>query len=165
MNTAVSSEHFTISLEVWDGTRPLSVGGILPKLALSPVSRYPDDRMDAGGHIPCYRPPPLEYVVHTASGWETPRVGGACEINGPPCQIRRSHPREGRYATGLLGAGYSPGVVTRGLRVSHVSASNILTFQFTDAIFSTIPTCDGMGESAPNLHERVETMRHPQPAY
>ena len=52
--------------------------------------------------------------MHISSGWEIPRIGGACETNGPPCQIRRSHPRVGHYATGLLGAGYSPDVVTCG---------------------------------------------------
>ena len=86
-------------------------------------------------------------MVHTGSGWENPRLGGACET------IRRSYPRVGRYATGLLGAGYSPGVVALGLRVSHVSAFNILTFQFTDAILSTIPACDGMGDSTPKFPE------------
>ena len=103
-------------------------------------------------------------TVHTGSGWETPRVGGACETNDRPCQISRSYPRVGRYAADLLGAGYSPGVVTRGLRVSHVPAFITLTFQFTDAILSAIPACDGMGDSAPNLPERAEAMRHPQPA-
>ena len=103
-------------------------------------------------------------MVHTGSGWENPRLGGASETNGPPCQICRSHPRVGRYATGLLGAGYSPGVVALGLRVSHAPAFNILTFQFTDAILSTIPACDGMGDSTPKFPEQTETMRHPQPA-
>ena len=103
-------------------------------------------------------------MVHTGSGWETPRVGGACETNGLPCQIRRSHPRVGSYATGLLGAGYSPGVVTRGLRVSHAPAFNILPFQSTDAVLSAIHAHDYMGDSAPNQPERAGTMRHPQPA-
>ena len=103
-------------------------------------------------------------TVHTGSGWNTPRVGGACETNGPPCQIRSSHPRLGRYATSLLGAEYSLGVVTRGLHVFHVPALIILTFKFTDAIFSTILACDSKGDSAPNLHERKEMMRHSQPA-
>ena len=103
-------------------------------------------------------------TVHTGSGWETPRLGMSCDTNGPPCQIRRSHPRVSRYATGLLGTGCSPSVVTRGLRASHVPAFNILTFKFTDAILSAIPVFDGRGDSAPNLHERAETMRYPQPA-
>ena len=102
--------------------------------------------------------------MHIGSGWETPRVGGACETNGSPCQNRRNRSRVGRYATGLLGAGYSHGVVTRGLHVFHVPVLNILTFQFTDAILSATPACNGMGDSTSNLYERAETMRHPQPA-
>ena len=86
-------------------------------------------------------------TVHTGSDWETPRVGGACEVDGPLCMIRRSHPRVGRYAASLLGAGYGPGVDTRGLHVSHVPAFNIPTFQFTATAISTIPACDGMGDS------------------
>ena len=88
--------------------------------------------------------------MHTVSGWETPWVSGACETNGPHCKTRKSHPRVGRYETGLLGAGCSPGVVTRGLLVSHIPAFNILTYQFTDAITSIIIACDGMGDSAYN---------------
>ena len=103
-------------------------------------------------------------TVHTGSGWETSRVGGTCETNGPPCQIRRSHPRVGRHATGLLDARYSPGVVSRDFCVSHKPAFNIVTFQLTEAILSAVPSCDGMSDSAPNLPERAETMRHPQPA-
>ena len=103
-------------------------------------------------------------TVHTGSGWEAPRVGGACETNGPPCQIRRSHLHEGCYATSLFGAGYSSGLALRGLRVSHEPSFNILTFQFTGTILSAVPACDGMGDSAPNLPEREETTRHPQPA-
>ena len=101
--------------------------------------------------------------MHTCNDWKTQCLGGACDTNGPPCQIRRNHPCV-RYATSLLGVGYSPGVVTRGLRVSHAPAFNILTFKFTDAILSAIPACDGRGDNAPSLHERAETMRHLQTA-
>ena len=103
-------------------------------------------------------------TVHIGSDWKTPRVGGACDTSGPPCPIRRSHPRVARYAPGLLGAGYSPGVVMRGICVSHVPASSILAFKFTDAFLSAIPASDGRGNHAPNLHERAGTTRHPQSA-
>ena len=88
--------------------------------------------------------------MHTVRGWETPRVGRACETVGPHCKIRRIHPRVGHYETGLLGAGCSPGVFTCGLRVSHVPAFNILTFSFTDAITSTTLAYDDMGGDATN---------------
>ena len=88
--------------------------------------------------------------MHTVSSWETSRVGGVCETDGPHWKILRRHPRVGRYEVGLLGAGCSPGVVTHGLHVSHVPAFNILTFPLTDDIIFTVLACDSMDESATN---------------
>ena len=94
--------------------------------------------------------------MHTGNGWETPRVGGACETDGPPCTICGSHPRVGSYATGLLVTGYSPGVVMLGLGVSPVLAINLLPFQFSDPAIFAIHACDIMGDSSTTQHERKD---------
>ena len=49
---------------------------------------------------------------------------------------------------GLQSAWYRPDVVAHVLRVPHVPAIGILTFQFMDALNSAIPACDGMGDNA-----------------
>ena len=49
---------------------------------------------------------------------------------------------------GLFSAWYSPDVVRHVLRVPPLSAIGILTFQFTDALNSANPSCDGMGDNA-----------------
>ena len=51
--SAVLSAQAARSFEVWDGTMSPSVSGTLPHSPFPPVSRYPDDRMDARGHIRC----------------------------------------------------------------------------------------------------------------
>ena len=46
--------------------------------------------------------------LRTGSGWETPRVGGACETDGPHCKISGRHPRAGRYKRASPALGIVP---------------------------------------------------------
>ena len=57
VNTAALSAQAARSFQAWDGTRPPSVGGTLLHSHFPPVCRYPDDRMDARGHLRCDRSP------------------------------------------------------------------------------------------------------------
>ena len=65
VNTAVLSVQAAKSFEVWDGTRPPSVGGTLPHSPFPPVYRYPDDQMDARSHIQCDRSPDTQLCQQT----------------------------------------------------------------------------------------------------
>ena len=57
-------------------------------------------------------------ALRTGCGWETPRVGGACETDVPPCKILGRHPRVGHYRR----ASSAPGIVS--VRSYIVSASH-----------------------------------------
>ena len=64
VNMAVLSVQATRSL--WDGIRPPSVAGTLPKLVLL-LCLCSDNRIDAGCRIPCHHSPTLEQVIRQST--------------------------------------------------------------------------------------------------